>query len=105
MVGSEIVDFSWGRPGVPALLQANVGVVVRYLTRDTTGKALTPPEAKTYRDAGIQMIGVFQDAAARVLGGESAGKSDAKFALDQAEACGFRGNGAIYFAADFDVLP
>lgn len=100
---TQIVDFSWGRPSVASLLAADVSVVVRYLTRDRTGKALTSTEAAAYRAAKIKVVGVFQDTANRALGGFAAGQADGEYALAQAQACGFPGVGAIYFAADFDV--
>jgi hypothetical protein len=97
------VDYAWGRPGVTALKKAGVKFVGRYLSHDTTGKNLTPAEAKTLSAAGIWIFVVWESTAQRALAGRAAGVADAKAARDQAEAAGIPDGRPIYFAVDFDA--
>jgi hypothetical protein len=97
------VDLAWGRPRVSALQGAGVHYVCRYLSHDSTGKNLTHAEAKTYSDAGIWIVVVWESTANAALGGHGAGVTDAHAAEAQALACGMPPNRPIYFAVDFDA--
>lgn len=90
---------------VPIAAHHAVGssVALRYLSR-STGKVITHQEHLRYRAAGIDLVLVFEDGARNALAGYDQGKSDAQFAILQAN----RILGAaprrpvIRFAADFD---
>lgn len=98
-------DYAWGRPGVVALRAAGVKFVCRYFSHDTTGKNLTPSEAKELSDGGLWLVGIWESTADRALGGYGAGRTDAQAALAQAQACGMPSDRPIYFAVDFDASP
>src|SRR4051812_39940008 len=97
------VDYAWGRPGTAALGRAGVKFVCRYLSHDTTGKNLTPSEARQLTSAGIWIVVVWESTAERALGGHAAGGADAKEARRQADAAGMPAGRPIYFAVDFDA--
>lgn len=97
----EGVDYAWGRPGTAALQKAGKTFAARYLSYDTTGKNLTRSEAAALSRAGIWIVVVWEQTASRVLGGKTAGSSDAREALRQAKVCGMPDDRPIYFAVDF----
>lgn len=97
------VDYAWGRPGAAALKKAGVRFACRYLSHDTTGKNLTPAEARQLSDAGIWVVVVWEATASRALAGQVAGAADARAAAVQAAACGMPDDRPIYFAADWDA--
>jgi hypothetical protein len=99
------VDYAWGRPGVAALRAAGAKFVCRYFSHDTTGKNLTPSEARELSDGGLWLVGIWESTADRASGGYGAGREDAKAALAQAQACGMPPDRPVYFAVDFDASP
>jgi hypothetical protein len=104
-VSIEGVDYSWDRPNLGCLAASGKRFVVRYLTRDTTGKALTQGEAAAILAAGLRLVVLFEDSASRASQGIDAGRQDAQFAQQQLVACGGPANAPIYFAVDQDVQP
>ena len=44
---SQVLDYSWGRPGAANIKQAGYVGVMRYLSHDTTGKNLTAAKPAT----------------------------------------------------------
>ena len=96
-------DYAWGRPGTAALQKAGVKFAARYLSYDTTGKNLTRSEAAALSRAGIWIVVVWEQTASRVLGGKTAGASDAREAARQAKVCGMPDDRPIYFAVDFEA--
>src|SRR4051794_19595362 len=97
------VDYAWGRPGTTALRSAGAKFVCRYLSHDTTGKNLTPAEARQLTSAGLWIVVVGEWTAQGALGGHAAGAADAKAARRQADDCGMPAGRPIYFAVDFDA--
>jgi glycoside hydrolase-like protein len=97
------IDYAWGGPpGIPALRNASVQFVCRYLSHSPS-KNLTASEARTLSDAGIWIVVVWETTANRALSGYSGGAADAQDALSQAEACGMPAGRPIYFAVDWDA--
>lgn len=97
------IDFGWGRPHPLDIKRAGFGVVLRYLSHDLTGKTLSHAEALGYTAAGLDVVSIFEDAAARALQGESAGVLDARFAYVLHRQCGGPDSAPIYFADDTDT--
>jgi glycoside hydrolase-like protein len=97
------IDYAWSKPAVDDLLAAKVKFVCRYLSHDTTGKNLSPQEAKKLINAGISIVVVWESSKNRALKGYGAGVSDAKDARTQALSCGLPDDRPIYFAVDFDA--
>ncbi len=98
---SQVLDYSWARPGARAIHDAGYVGVMRYLSYDTTGKNITAAEANDLWAHGLQVGLVWETTADRVKGGAAAGQSDAREALRQANV--FVHTGAIYFAIDYDA--
>lgn len=105
MAPIEGVDYAWGRPGPAALKAAGKEFVIRYLSRDTTGKNLTLSEAAQMTNAGLWVAVVWETSTDRMLGGRAAGVIDAQLADQQARSCGMPEGRPIYFACDFDAAP
>lgn len=97
------VDYAWGRPGAAALKHAGVKFACRYLSHDTTGKNLTPAEARSLAAERIWLVVVWESTRDRALSGRAAGVADAKTARAQAENCGMPAGRPIYFAVDWDA--
>ncbi len=96
------IDYAYGRPPMADLRSAGVKFVCRYLSL-TPPKNLSPLEAQTLTTNRIDIIVVWETSARRALLGESAGRSDAMQAQQQAQACGQPPDRPIYFAVDFDA--
>lgn len=105
MAPIEGVDYAWGRPGPAALKSAGKEFIIRYLSRDTTGKNLSLAEAAQMTNAGIWLAVVWETSTDRMLGGRAAGAVDATEADRQARVCGMPEGRPIYFACDFDASP
>jgi glycoside hydrolase-like protein len=96
------LDFSWGRPSVPAILAGGYTFVLRYLSWSTTGKNLTKAEADSYLAAGIKVCSNWEYYADACLGGYWQGYDDAVEAARQHTACGGPPDAPIYFSVDWD---
>lgn len=98
-----LCDLSWGRPGGKNIKDGGYIGVIRYLTRDTTGKALSAPERDDYFANGLTIRLVFEDSAQGALKGLDQGFADGQVALSQAKALGLPRGYGIYYAVDFDA--
>ncbi len=104
------LDFAWGWPGdrqgiadfIRAIQEGGYEFVFRYLSTDDS-KNLHHAEAKALSDAGIWIGVVWETTATRAGDGYGAGRSDAKAAELQAQACGMPAGRPIYFAVDYDA--
>lgn len=96
------IDYSWSRPVATAIKDAGIVTVCRYLSRDTTGKTLTKPEADALHAAGLGILLNFEDSSTRSAGGAAAGKADAEFANQLADKLGAPGDIPIYYSVDTD---
>jgi hypothetical protein len=98
------IDFA-AKPPTPLALKAHgVTFVCRYLSSPGNLKNITAPEVLTTRAAGIDIVLVFETAAARALSGRAAGEQDARSARAQARLVGLPA-APIFFAVDFDATP
>lgn len=68
-------------------------------------KRLTPTEAETITEAGMQVISVYETSANRPAGGSSAGQADGAAAFREAQTVGQPPGSVIYFAVDYDAGP
>ena len=100
---AKLCDLSWGRPGGKNIKDAGYEGVIRYLSRDTSGKALSVPERDDYFANGLSIHLVFEDGAQNTLNGHAQGLSDGQVALSQAQGLGLPNGLGIYFAVDFDA--
>jgi hypothetical protein len=99
------IDYAVGDPQPARLKSAGVRFVCRYVSTRGNPKNLRAAEAKKLRDAGIDVVVVFETTAKRALAGRDAGLVDAKSALAQAKDCMPGDSAPIYFAVDFDATP
>ena len=97
------IDYAAGDPQPSRLKAAGVNFVCRYVSTPGNPKNLRPSEAKRLRDAGIDVVVVFETTATRALAGKAAGAFDAKRALAQARDCMPQEKSPIYFAVDYDA--
>ncbi len=80
--------------------------VGRYLVSpESYSKALTKREAEIISAAGLDILCVWETTAARMRGGEAAGREDGARAAARARELEIPFNAVIYFAADFDAMP
>ncbi len=100
---TKLCDLSWGRPGGKNIKNAGYSGVIRYLSRDTSGKALSAPERDDYFANGLSIHLVFEDGAQNALNGHAQGLSDGQVALSQAQGVGLPKGFGIYYAVDFDA--
>jgi peptidoglycan hydrolase-like protein with peptidoglycan-binding domain len=101
------IDYAFGpHPSIAALKSAGVTFACRYISsfgpNDSNGKNLSAAEARALHAAGIALVVVVEEGADRMLGGHSAGVSDARHADAVVKACGLTGI-PVYFACDFDA--
>lgn len=102
---ARVVDYAWGRPGIPALKAAGAIAVCRYLSRDTTGKTLSRAEADGLRAGGIDVVSNWEQAGSwgEYSGGQAVGRSHAVEAARQHMLCGAPLTRPIYFSTDWDA--
>lgn len=100
------VDYSFGRPSIPAIKAAGYDFVMRYCPyRGDGGKGLTAAEAAELRANGLAIGVVFESVAARHLSGFAAGQADAVTVRDGLASVGAPSDLPVYFAVDFDAQP
>lgn len=93
-----VYDSSWERPA-PSLLRPDDGIIL-YVSRDDS-KCPSATECAAYRNRGVIVRFVFEDAAGRAASGTYAdGYADGQLALDQVATKGGHAGDAVYFAAD-----
>lgn len=99
--GSGVIDYAAGfnssTPG--RLARGGVGIAIRYVG-SSAWKCLTRKEANALRDAGIDIVAVYETSAGWMLGGRKAGVAAAKKARAAVVACGGPRDALIYFACD-----
>jgi hypothetical protein len=98
------LDYSWSHPSTSSILAGGYTFVCRYLSH-TPDKNLTPSEAKSLVNAGIDIVSNWEAGASAALQGYSQGVNDAQDAESQAYGCGMPGARPIYFSVDFDATP
>lgn len=96
------VDYAYGRPSPAALRAAGYRFACRYVSYDGNPKNLTVAEARALRQAGLDVVVVFERDADRPIEGAAAGAEDGASAKRQADALGAPPGSAIYAAVDFD---
>lgn len=99
------VDFSYGRPSIPAMVAAGIRLAGRYMSPPPNGKNLTAGEAAQLRAAGIAPLLGWESDAGRPLLGASAGYEDGQAAAAYAESIGAPHGLTIYYACDRDTGP
>jgi peptidoglycan hydrolase-like protein with peptidoglycan-binding domain len=97
------IDYAWANPKPsPSCLKSNgVGFIMRYFSNDSS-KDLTQSELQNANANGIAVGVVWETTANRMLGGKSAGVSDAQAADSRAKSLGMGGI-PLYFACDWDA--
>jgi hypothetical protein len=95
------VDYAWGKVPYDALKKAGVKYALRYISHDA-GKDLTVAEKRALHARGIQVGLVFESTSNRALGGESAGRTDARFAKSRCTSLGLN-DIPVFFACDWDA--
>lgn len=96
------LDFSYARPGATALTSVGVTSVGRYLATD--GRGINLAELQDYLTHGVSVWFIKENAANGMLAGSVQGIRDATAAQQQLNALG-QPNAAVYFTADFDIMP
>lgn len=97
------IDYSWARPEPAAIRRGGFTTVMRYLSRDRTGKTLTKAEAGALLRAGLRVVLNFEDNEHRPLQGYATGRDDAVFANNLADTLGAPLSAAIYYSVDTDL--
>jgi hypothetical protein len=97
------IDYAWAnpKPSPSCLKQNGVGFICRYFSTDPS-KDLTSTELHNAVSNGIAVCVVWETTANRMLGGYSAGVSDAQATDSRLKSLGMDGNPA-YFACDWDA--
>jgi Rv2525c-like, glycoside hydrolase-like domain/Putative peptidoglycan binding domain len=101
------LDYSdYPHPSTAAIKADGASFVCRYVSdyapADTCGKNLLPGEKDVLLGAGISIVVVHESTASRMLGGASAGTTDAQYAEAVVKALGMAGI-PVYFACDWDA--
>lgn len=100
------LDYSFGRPGGAAIVDAGFEFVVRYVPyQGDGGKGLTAGELEELRANGLAVGLVFESVAERHLDGRPAGIEDARRCAAAVAELGFPDDLPVYFAVDFDAQP
>lgn len=89
-------------PSTSALKAAGVTFVIGYVSH-SSWKSWTFARINELRGAGIDIVFVFEDTAARALVGYDAGREDAAFAAAKVSVMGAPTAQPIYFAVDLDT--
>jgi Domain of unknown function (DUF1906) len=104
---TELCDYSYDWPGIPALKAAGKQGVFRYLTGTTTAaygsKNLTPREAQELQAAGLSVTSNFESSAGFMLSTYDAGAKAAAAAARQHAWCGGPDHRPIYFSLDVNA--
>jgi hypothetical protein len=103
------LDYAGGRPSGADLAAAGITFVCRYLSDGGSGlpgKQLLPDEFADLCANGIQVVFNWETTSDFMLGGFSAGVSDATTALNYVRSLpGAPQNPVVYFSCDFDEAP
>ncbi|HEY1954730.1 MAG TPA: glycoside hydrolase domain-containing protein [Polyangiaceae bacterium] len=96
------IDYAWTHPSISSMKADGYTFAARYLSYDNS-KDITASEAHDLKNAGIDVVVVWEATAQAALGGYSQGVSDAKAAESRAKSAGMPSGRPIYFAVDFDA--
>ena len=97
------VDEAWDKMSPQELIGAGFHFVIGYLSPDRTGKNLTTDLVRSYLDAGLAVLPVWEWAPDAALGGYTVGVHDATMACNMLDAMQWPQDRSVYFAIDFDV--
>jgi hypothetical protein len=96
------IDYAWhGSLNFPAMKQAGVTFIARYLSHDAA-KNLSLSEKNAALANGIEVAVVWETTASRILSGRAGGQADAQAADGLIKGLGMAGC-PCYFACDFDA--
>lgn len=98
---SQVLDYAWARPDPAQIKSKGYIGVLRYLAPLPNGKVIDAAEYKELQAAGLQIALNWESYGNRAREGTAAGLSDAKNALEQAQALDYAG--VIYFSVDYDA--
>jgi len=98
------LDYAWARPSPGGMRAQGFTFAARYLSYDPS-KDISLGERNALKNAGIDVVVVWETSATRALNGYGAGASDASQAESEALASGMPHGRPIYFAVDFDAQP
>jgi hypothetical protein len=99
-------DFSWSRPGGPALKAAGHSFVLRYCPYvGDQGKGLTKTELEEYLSNGLAVGLVFESTAGRMFDGYQAGVYDAQLVQAALLQLGLPIDFPVFHACDVDTDP
>jgi hypothetical protein len=96
---TEIVDYSYSRPGASAIIAYGAIGAMRYLGNDS--RCIFAAERDELLNAGLGIGLIWETQADRVLQGAGAGRTDAEQANNYANSLGAPGGTPIYYATDF----
>lgn len=96
---TEIVDYSYSRPGAAAICQYGAVGAMRYLGNDS--RCIFAAERDELLNAGLGIGLIWETSADRVLGGAPAGQQDAGLANNYANTLQAPSWCPIYYATDF----
>jgi len=97
------VDYSFARPSPSGLRNEGYQFAARYLSWLPNSKVLSGGEAGALRNAGVDIVLVWEYTAHDALGGYGDGVTQAQEAQRQANALGMPAGRPIYFSVDFDA--
>ena len=99
--GARGVDYSFARPPIVRLLEANVRVVCRYISSSrSNAKNVTAGEIERLHAAGIAVLLNWEDSTGDALGGAPAGDTAARKAVAYARDLGYPTGLPIVFSCD-----
>lgn len=102
----RVLDYSWGRPGAPAVKADGAIGVMRYVNYPGAGgKGLTASELAALHAEGLGVGVVYESTEGRALEGAMAGEWDANVARNVMAQMDWPLDRPIYFAVDTDVAP
>lgn len=96
---TEIVDYSYSRPGAAAIVAYGAVGAMRYLGNDS--RCLFAAERDELLGAGLGIGLIWETQADRTLSGANAGRDDAHLANNYANSLGAPSSTPIYYATDF----
>lgn len=95
----EGVDYSWSRPNLSCLYNNGKRFICRYFSFDTTGKTLSPTEAKNIAASGLWIVANWEQSGKGDTHPDDAARQSLKIAHDVNMPHGR----PIYASADFDI--
>lgn len=98
-----VVDYSWGRPDPGCLRGSGYVGVCRYLSRDRSGKTLSPTERTRLHDAGLWIVLNWEGTGnwSEFSGGVTAGTSAGRHAAELCRTLAAPASVPIFVSADY----